>query len=83
MALLEQSQKSVSQALDRVVTRIASQENVMQELKNKLTQLLLAEQDLADKKKSFAQLETPENQQYSTFALFFSPKLFDYYFYFN
>jgi len=64
LALLQQSQTSVTDALKRVVERIASQDHLMEQLNTKLTQLSLAEQQLAEKKKSLGQLETPENRQY-------------------
>ncbi len=61
--MLQQSQTSVTDALKRVVERIASQDRLMEQLNTKLSQLSLAEQQLAEKKKSLAQLETPENRQ--------------------
>ena len=61
--MLQHSQTSVTDALKRVVERIASQDRLMEQLNTKLSQLSLAEQQLAEKKKSLAQLETPENRQ--------------------
>ena len=61
--MLQQSQTSVTDALKRVVERIASQDRLMEQLNTKLSQRSLAEQQLAEKKKSLAQLETPENRQ--------------------
>lgn len=60
---LQERCKKSSEALERVSRQIASQEQVMGQLKAKLGELIASEEVLTQQKKSLAALETDENRQ--------------------
>ncbi|XP_057377894.1 coiled-coil domain-containing protein 93-like [Daphnia carinata] len=62
-AHLQERNKKTSDALERVCNQIASQQQVMDQLKTKIVDLIASEQVLDEQKKSLAALETEENRQ--------------------
>ncbi|XP_046457734.1 coiled-coil domain-containing protein 93-like isoform X1 [Daphnia pulex] len=60
---LEERNKKTSEALERVCNQIASQQQVMDQLKAKIGDLIASEEVLEQQKKSLAALETEENRQ--------------------
>lgn len=61
--ILQERNKKTSEALERVCREISSQEQVMDQLKAKLGELIESENVLEERKKSLAALETEENRQ--------------------
>lgn len=62
-AHLQERNKKTADALERVCNQIASQQQVMDQLKAKIVDLIASEEALEEQKKSLAALETEENRQ--------------------
>lgn len=62
-AHLQERNKKTVDALERVCNQIASQQQVMDQLKAKIVDLIASEEALEEQKKSLAALETEENRQ--------------------
>ncbi|KAI9557841.1 hypothetical protein GHT06_014590 [Daphnia sinensis] len=62
-AHLQERNKKTADALERVCNQIASQQQVMDQLKAKIVDLIASEEALLEQKKSLAALETEENRQ--------------------
>ena len=60
---MEERNKKTSEALERVCNQIASQQQVMDQLKAKIGDLIASEEVLEQQKKSLAALETEGNRQ--------------------
>ena len=60
---LQDAHKSRTEAIERVARHIANQEQVLDQLKAKLAELIAAQDELNERKKSRAALETEENRQ--------------------
>ena len=60
---MEDRIKKSSEALERACRRIASQEQVVEQLEAKLAELVELEERLIEERKSLESLETEENRQ--------------------
>lgn len=60
---MQERNKKTADALERVCNQIASQQQVMDQLKAKIVDLIASEEALEEQKKSLAALETEENRQ--------------------
>lgn len=68
LAQLQTSHKNMTEALDKVSRQISSQEEVMGQLQNKLADLIAAEKQLAERRRSLSAFDTEENRQYNCFV---------------